>query len=92
MPRGQLATDMAQSLRVDLLELERSVEALIRLQWIGQLADTEEDNEPRYVLLVDPDQTLLEPLVNELLIDKSEATHNLYARAGWAETRLREVL
>jgi len=92
MPRGQLATDMAQSLRVDLLELERSIEALIQLQWIGQLADTDEDNEPRYVLLVDPDQTTLEPLVNELLLDKSEATHKLYASAGWAETRLREVL
>jgi membrane protein len=92
MPRGQLATDMAQSLRVDLRELERSIEALIRLQWIGQLADTDKDNEPRYVLLVDPDQTTLEPLVNELLLDKTEATNKLYASAGWAETRLRAVL
>jgi membrane protein len=92
MPRGQLAVDMAQFLRVDLLELERSIEALIRLQWIGQLADTEEDNAPRYVLLVDPDRTPLEPLVNELLLDKTDATYKLYSRAGWAETRLREVL
>jgi membrane protein len=92
MPRGQLATDVAQTLSVDLLELERSIESLIRLQWIGQLADTDEDNEPRYVLLVDPDQTPLEPLVNELLLDKTESTHKLYASAGWAKTRLRDVL
>jgi membrane protein len=92
MPRGQQATDLAQALRVDLLELEQSLDALIRLNWIGQLADADEDNEPRYVLLVDPDGTLLEPLVAELLLDKTEATRHLWMRAGWAETRLREVL
>jgi membrane protein len=92
MPRGQLATNMAQSLRVDLLELEQSLEALCRLHWIGQLADAEGDNEARYVLLVDPDRTPIEPLVDELLLDKTDATRKLWSRAGWAETRLREVL
>jgi membrane protein len=92
MPRGQLASDLAHSLRVDLLELKQSMDALIRLNWIGQLADADEDNEPRYVLLVDPDGTALEPLVGELLLDKTDATRNLWTRAGWAETRLREVL
>jgi membrane protein len=92
MPRGQLASDLAQSLRVDLLELEQPLEALIRLHWIGQLADAEGDNEPRYVLLIDPDRTALEPLVDELLLDKTETTRKLWSRAGWAETRLREVL
>ena len=92
MPRGQMASDLAQSLRVELLELEQSLEALIRLHWIGQLADAEGDNEPRYVLLVDPDRTPLEPLVDELLLDKTDATGKLWSRAGWAETRLREVL
>ncbi|MFT5036379.1 MAG: membrane protein, partial [Litorivivens sp.] len=46
----------------------------------------------RYVLLVDPDSTPLEPLVDELLLDKTDATRKLWSRAGWAETRLREVL
>ncbi|MEY3871213.1 MAG: hypothetical protein RLZZ296_208 [Pseudomonadota bacterium] len=92
MPRGQLASDLAQSLRVDLLELEQSLDALTRLHWIGQLADAAGDNEARYVLLVDPDRTPLEPLVDELLLDKTDATRKLWSRAGWAETRLREVL
>ena len=92
MPRGQLATDFAQTLRVDYLELEQSLEALMRLHWIGQLADTAGDNKPRYVLLVDPDETFLEPLVGELLLDNTEATHKLWLRADWAKTRLREVL
>ncbi|MFT6697807.1 MAG: membrane protein [Polaromonas sp.] len=92
MPQGQLATDLAQSLRVDSLELEQSLDALARLHWVGQLADIEGDNESRYVLLVDPDSTPLEPLVDELLLDKTDATRKLWSRAGWAETRLREVL
>ena len=92
MPQGQLASDLAQSLRVDLLELEQSIDALIRLHWIGQLAGADGDIEPRYVLLVDPDRTPLEPLVDELLLDKTDATRKLWSRAGWAETRLREVL
>jgi len=92
MPRGQLESDLAHFLRVDLLELKESLDALIRLNWIGQLAGADEDNEPRYVLLVDPDGTALEPLVGELLLDKTDTTRNLWTRAGWAETRLREVL
>jgi membrane protein len=92
MPRGQLASELAHHLRVELLEIEQSLKALIRLHWIGQLADAEGDNEPRYVLLVDPGCTTLEPLVNELLLDKTDATHKLWLRAGWAETLLREVL
>lgn len=92
LPQGQRATYLAQALRVDLLELEQSLEALIRLHWVGQLADAEGDNEPRYVLLVDPDRTQLEPLVDELLLDKTDATLKLRSLAGWGETRLREVL
>lgn len=92
LPQGQRATDLAQSLRVDSLELEQPLEALIRLHWVGQLADAEGDNEPRYVLLVDPDRTPLEPLVDELLLDKTDATLKLRSLAGWGQTRLREVL
>jgi membrane protein len=91
-PRGQLASELAQSLRVDGLELEHSLEALIRLHWIGQLTDTAGDNAPRYVLLIDPDRTPLEPLVAALLLEKTDDTRKLWLRAGWAETRLREVL
>jgi membrane protein len=92
MPRGLLISDFAHSLQVDLLELEQSLDALTRLHWIAPLADAEGDDEPRYVLLVDPDSTPLEPLVDELLLDKTDATRKLWSRAGWAETRLREVL
>jgi len=92
LPRGQVASALAQTLRVDLLLLEPVLDTLTQLHWIGQLVDAEDDTEPRYVLLVNPDRTPVEPLVNALLLDKTPATDKLRARAGWADTRLREVL
>jgi hypothetical protein len=44
------------------------------------------------VLLVNPDRTPVEPLVNALLLDKTPGTDKLRARAGWADTPLRDVL
>ena len=92
MARGQVASALAQTLRVDLLALEPVLDTLTQLQWIGQLVDAEGDNEPRYVLLVNPDRTSVEPLVNALLLDKTPGTDKLRARAGWADTPLRDVL
>jgi membrane protein len=92
LARGQVASVLAQTLRVDLLALEPVLETLTELNWIGQLVDAEGDNEPRYVLLVSPDRTSIEPLVDALLLDKAPATLKLRARAGWDQTPLREVL
>ena len=92
MARGQVASALAQTLRVDLLLLEPVLDTLTQLHWIGQLVDAEGDNEPRYVLLVNPDRTPVEPLVNALLLDKTPGTDKLRARAGWADTPLRDVL
>ncbi len=89
---GEFASGLAAELRVDLLQLEPVLQALLALNWIGQLADQEGDKEPRYVLLADPDRTVLEPLVSKLLIEPSPATAKLNARADWAHTPLRAVL
>jgi membrane protein len=89
---GEFASGLAAALRVDLLQLEPVLQALLSLNWIGQLADQEGDKEPRYVLLADPDRTVLEPLVNKLLLEPSAATAKLNARADWAHTPLRAVL
>jgi membrane protein len=90
--RGLGASALAQTLRVDLLQLEPVLEALTRLGWIGQLVDTETDAEPSYVLLADPDTTELEPLLSELLLDKTASTSKLWQSAGWSATRLRDVI
>ena len=92
VPRGMLASALAQQLRVDVLALEPVLDTLIQLEWVGQLVDSESDQASRFVLLVNPDSTTIEPLVDALLLDVTPGTLKLRTRAGWAETRLREVL
>ena len=91
-PRGMPASALAQQLRVDVLALEPVLDTLIQLDWVGQLVDPDSDKASRFVLLVNPDRTTIEPLVDALLLDRTLATDKLRARAGWADTRLREVL
>ena len=92
VPRGMVASALAQQLRVDVLALEPVLDTLIQLEWVGQLVDSESDQASRFVLLVNPDSTTIEPLVDALLLDVTPGTLKLRTRAGWAETRLREVL
>jgi membrane protein len=61
---------LASSLRIDPLQIESVLEALIELDWVGRL---EEEGHPRYVLLCEPTSTALAPLVNRLLLAPSEA-------------------
>ena len=91
-PRGMPASALAQQLRVDVLALEPVLDTLMQLDWVGQLVDTDSDKASRFVLLVNPDSTTIEPLVDALLLDRTLATDKLRARAGWDDTRLREVL
>ena len=92
VPSGMPASALAQQLRVDVLALEPVLDTLIQLEWVGQLVDSESDKASRFVLLVNPDRTTIEPLVDALLLDVTPGTLKLRTRAGWAETRLREVL
>ena len=89
--RGCGATALAQALQVDVLQIEPALEALVALQWIGQLVQ-ERDLESRYILLADPDQTPLEPLIQQLLLNKTDATLPLWAAAGWSDIKLRQAL
>ena len=89
--RGCGATALAQALQVDVLQLEPALEALTALQWIGQLVE-ERDLESRYILLADPDQTPLEPLMQRLLLDKTDSTLPLWTRANWGALNVRQVL
>ena len=91
-PRGMPASALAQQLRVDALALEPVLDTLMQLDWVGQLVDTDSDKASNFVLLVNPDSTTIEPLVDALLLDRTLATDKLRTRAGWADTRLREVL
>ncbi|MES2512053.1 MAG: YihY family inner membrane protein [Pseudomonadota bacterium] len=88
---GCAASALAEELQVDVLQLEPVLETLAALGWVGQLVQ-EEEGEERYILLADPDQTLLEPLMKQLLLDKTESTSPLWTQAQWSTLTLRQLL
>ena len=89
--RGCGAAALAQALRVEVLQLEPALEVLTELQWIAQLVEIR-DVESRYVLLADPDQTPLAPLMQALLLNKTASTLPLWTHANWDTLTLRQVL
>ena len=88
---GASSSSLASVLRMDVLQLEPVLEVLTELGWVGKLAE-DDDGESRYVLLAEPDKTLLEPLLQQLLLDKTDSTLPLWTAAQLASLKLCEVL
>ena len=64
--------------------------ALVELDWVARVDDDASDDGPRYVLLVDPADTALEPLV-QLLLLRNPSTDAMWDCAALA-VRLGEVM
>ncbi len=93
--RGCSAATLAAALQIDALQLEPVLGVLTELDWVGQLvsnSNSEFDDEASYILLADPGQTLLDPLMQRLLLDKTTTTSPLWAAAGWSGIYLRQAL
>ncbi len=90
--KGLSITALAQLLRVDSLQLEPVLETLVMLDWIGQLQEEGEGVEARYVLLANPDATLLEPLFNALLLQREPSTDNLWKTGRFPSIYMRDAL
>ena len=84
--RGLRADALAQRLRVDALQLEPALDALLALDWVGRLQEedgaTPRQAESRYVLLADPQTTPLAPLVQRLLLERTPSLEGVWGRAG----------
>ena len=89
---GISASQLGELLEVDVLQLEPVLETLVELDWVGQLNDAAGSAESRYLLLADPDTTLLEPLMQQLLLDRAPSVNNLWKKARWRTLRLRDAL
>lgn len=87
--RGLGLGELATRLQLDPLQLEPVVEELQQLDWVGRL---DEPGAPRLVLLADPAQTRLAPLLERLLLSRTDAVGRLWQQAGWDEQCLAEVL
>ena len=94
--KGLRAGQLAQLLRVDALQLAPVLDALTALDWVGRTSDSArsagDEAEPRYVLLVDPATTLLEPLLQRLLLDRTDSLGPLWDSAGLAQLHLSDLL
>lgn len=94
--RGLRPSQLAQLLRVDVLQLAPVLEALASLDWVGQVDDAAvgaaDVPEPRYVLLAEPESTPLSPLLERLLLQRSDTLEPLWAGTGLANLCLADAL
>jgi len=94
--RGLRSSQLAQLLRVDVLQLAPVLETLTALDWVGQVNDAaagaSDVPEPRYVLLATPGATPLAPLVQRLLLERTATLGPLWSHARLDGLLLQDVL
>lgn len=90
--KGLTMQQLSQLLRVDALQLEPVLETLCELDWTGRLDEDIPAQTARYVLLADPDATLLAPLLDALLLRQDGATRNLWENSRWTSIKLGDAL
>ncbi len=91
--KGLTLDQLCRTLHVDPLRLEPLLQTLTSFDWIGQLDEVlQPGSEARYVMLVDPDVTPLEPLLSAWLVERTEQTEKIWQIGCWPSITLREVL
>jgi len=86
---GLSAEALAGALRVDPLQVEPVLEALIALGWCGRL---DEEGAQRHVLLIDPARTPVAPLVDALLLQEQRFSQGFRRHAGLGGMTLGDAL
>ncbi len=91
--KGLTLDQLCRVLQVDPLRLEPLLQTLKSFDWIGQLREILQPGaEARYVLLVDPDTTPLQPLLSAWLVERTAQTEKIWQIGHWPSITLREVL
>jgi membrane protein len=88
--RGLSLAALAESLRADPLQLEPMLELLAQIDWVRPL--DEEGDTPRHVLLCDPANTPIEPLLRRTLLDPGPASAAFMAHVQVQRLSLRQAL
>lgn len=91
-PAGWVRSEVASHLLIDPIQLEPVLEALMELDWVGQLEPTDASPEPRLMLLVDPGLTPLSPLVERLLLRPNTPVQKFWDNAHLMSLKLRDAL
>ena len=87
--RGLSHAELADALRIDPLQTEPILEALMALDWVGRL---EESGDARFILLCEPAETPAEPLVSRLLLQPTPTLRAFWQRATFGEMTLKELI
>ena len=95
--KGLFVHQLSRRLRVEASQIQPVLQALAQLDWVGAVQPPDayvslESTEPRYVLLVDPHATRVEPLVQSLLLEPSEAVRPLWQRAQFDAMTVAELI
>ena len=91
--KGRTMAQLCVRLAVDAQRVEPVVEALVALDWIGQLNEADVyGSEARFVLLVRPDQVTLAPLMEKLLLPRNATSEKLWQGQHWPASTLRDAI
>ena len=91
--KGLSASQLCTLLHMDNARLEPVLQALQALDWVGLLQEKKEyDTDSRYVILVEPGNVLLQPLVERLLLAGNTATEKIWESAHWKTMTLQSAL
>ena len=91
--KGLSAAQLCAALQVDNARLEPVMQALQLLDWVGLLQESNAyDAESRYVILVQPDKTSLQPLIQRLLLSGNAATEKIWQLTQWQTMTLESAL
>ena len=91
--RGKTTAELCEDLHVDPLDLADVVDTLKAMDWIGKLQESQgRDGGGRWVLLVNPVQTPIAPLVQNLLLAQDPHSGNFWRTALRPGCTLHEVM
>lgn len=91
--KGLTQQQLGEAMRLDALQLEPVLEALIELDWVARLQEPQHQaRTARLVLIAEPETTALEPLLVSLLLEKTPSTSRLMQAGGWQRLTLHDVV
>ncbi len=92
--KGLTLEQLCALLQVDPLRLDPLLHTLCTLDWVGQLHEYQPArvDEPRYVLLIDPDVTPLAPLLGAWLLERTPQTEKIWQIGRFGSTVVRDAL
>ncbi len=90
--RGMNTSELCDAMRVDGLQIEGPMETLVALGWVGRLNEVEDNEEARFVMLADPRDTPLAPLLRDLLLPDDQPLASFWQRSGMRQLTIADLL